>query len=184
MPHLLVTLGEFTIHCTSHAKAHVSIPSGLSTKDPSVTHDSFSTFEQQHRPTPDTFYSHVCTQPLLGTMKRTHDEIDTAQVGQLDHEDDNKDDRNDEDETSEDEVRPYNAASEPPPDSPVFCEEFLGLEYTITNQLQSLCEPIVNSSYTDNIIEGLKMEIVSRTKAAFPEQVCIALLGAMQSGTC
>ncbi|CAK1361204.1 hypothetical protein CB0940_03402 [Cercospora beticola] len=79
-------------------------------------------------------------------------------------------------------VPPYDAANEPMPDSPVFREDFLEIERLVRRLLHELYGPINLSKFISNVVNGLKEEFRTRTKSQCPEEVCIALNGAMQAG--
>ncbi|PPJ56993.1 hypothetical protein CBER1_00596 [Cercospora berteroae] len=79
-------------------------------------------------------------------------------------------------------VPPYDAANEPMPDSPVFREDFLVLECFVGQLINHLCEPIHRRKSVNNVVNGLKEEVGTRTQSQLPEQLCIALNGAMQAG--
>ena len=77
----------------------------------------------------------------------------------------------------------YDAAKESLPQSKVFTQEFKDIITGIQNITGLLIEPIANTSYRNAVIEGLLEEIKRRTKGDYPEEVRVALVGAMKSGT-
>ncbi|GIZ37009.1 hypothetical protein CKM354_000047200 [Cercospora kikuchii] len=79
-------------------------------------------------------------------------------------------------------VPSYDAANEPMPDSPVFREDSLEIERLVRQLHHELYGPINLSKSVNNVINGLKEEFRTRTKSQYPEEVCIALNGAMQAG--
>ena len=79
-------------------------------------------------------------------------------------------------------VPPYDAAKEPMPDSPAFRGDCLELERLVRQLPHELYGPIDLSKSVNNVINRLKEEFRTRTKSQYPEEVCIALNGAMQAG--
>ena len=114
---------------------------------------------------------------MAETLKRTHSEM------VADDHIKTEDTTGDSDVQSDDgKVPAYDAKQEKLPSSVVFTPEFAALTDVIHEQIELLSKPIEETSYRNGVVNGLLEEIKLRTKAEFPEEVRIALIGDMSSG--
>lgn len=110
-------------------------------------------------------------------MKRSRDEVSEDEgVAESDPGECSDDDIED------DTVPGYDAGRESLPPSKVFTPEFKDMLVEIQKIIGLLIEPIASSSNRSPVTEGLLEEIVRRTKGDYPEEVRIAIVGAMKSG--
>lgn len=84
--------------------------------------------------------------------------------------------------TDIDSVPGHNAYSEPAPRSSIYHPAYKIVTASIEEMVQLLREPLEESTYTDPNVEGLKSLLKRRSKARFPDEVRIALVGDMASG--
>lgn len=114
------------------------------------------------------------TVPTYNTMKRPHDDIESA------HE---SGEESDADEESVN-VPPYDAAAvEGDPDSPVFRKEFKQVEDLVEELTKLIFDPLEQfPDREDAIVQGLLKEAKHRTQASFPQKIKIAIVGAMKAG--
>lgn len=79
-------------------------------------------------------------------------------------------------------VAAYDVNAEPPPNCPVYHPSFKIVTAKFDEILRLLRGPLDESNYTDSNVEGLISLLKTRSKARFPDEVHIALVGDMASG--
>lgn len=115
-------------------------------------------------------------------MKRSYDDVitdDLRNVLRSVLEDSGNTDAEDEDNGI---VKPYLAETESSPYSAVYTSEYKILSKSIDEVVRLLLHPTSETSYRNAIINELIEEVAIRTKAQFPTQVCVALVGDMKAG--
>jgi len=85
-------------------------------------------------------------------------------------------------EHDEDMIAGHDVSTEPPPNCPTYHPAYKVVTDKFAEILQLLREPLDGSSYTDPNVEALKSLLRDRSKARFPDEVRIALVGDMASG--
>lgn len=82
-------------------------------------------------------------------------------------------------------TEPYDAVTnEPLPESVVYTDSFRDLLAGSKKAVDLLREPLIHSSFSNVITNGLQKEIAKRYKEEQPEQVMFAVVGDMKAGMC
>ncbi|TIA52430.1 hypothetical protein D6C77_08504 [Aureobasidium pullulans] len=85
-------------------------------------------------------------------------------------------------EENEEMVVGHDASTEPPPQCPIYHPSYKIVKEKLAEMIELLHQPLYESTYTDNNVEGLKSLLKKRSEARFPDEVRIALVGDMASG--
>jgi hypothetical protein len=85
-------------------------------------------------------------------------------------------------EHDEDTIAAHDVSTELPPSCPTYHPAYKIVTEKFGEILDLLREPLDESSYTDPNVEALKSLLKDRSKARFPDEVRIALIGDMASG--
>jgi polynucleotide 5'-kinase involved in rRNA processing len=85
-------------------------------------------------------------------------------------------------EHDEDTIAGYDVSTELPPNCPTYHPSYKIVTEKFAEILELLRGPLDESSYTDPNVEALKSLLRDRSKARFPDEVRIALVGDMASG--
>jgi ribosome biogenesis GTPase A len=85
-------------------------------------------------------------------------------------------------EHDEDMIDVHDVSTEAPPNCPTYHSAYKIITEKFAEISKLLREPFDESSYTDPSVEALKSLLKDRSRARFPDEVRIALVGDMASG--
>lgn len=85
-------------------------------------------------------------------------------------------------EDDDDVVAGHDASTEFTPKCPIYHPSYMVVKAKLAKMIELLQGPLEQSTYTDPNVEGLKLLLRERSKARFPDEVRIALVGDMASG--